>query len=50
MTMLEERFRKAQTFPGTQKIHWVIPASRNQNFRQKCFWKQMFTTTHTFNW
>jgi hypothetical protein len=21
MTMLEERFRKAQTFPGTQKIH-----------------------------
>jgi hypothetical protein len=29
MMMLKERSRKAQTLSGTQKIHCVIPASRN---------------------
>jgi hypothetical protein len=28
--MLKERFRKAPTFPGTQKIHRVIHDSKNQ--------------------
>jgi hypothetical protein len=30
MMKLEERFRQAQTLPGTQKIHYVIHASNNQ--------------------
>jgi hypothetical protein len=39
--MPEERFREAQTLPGMQKIHCVIPASKkpisgNSVFRSKC--------------
>jgi hypothetical protein len=45
--MLEERFRKAQTLLRTQKIHYVIPASKTQ-VQTKVFSKaNVFNTTHT---
>jgi hypothetical protein len=34
MTTLKHSFRKAQTHPGTQKIHCVITASKNQVQRE----------------
>jgi hypothetical protein len=46
MIMLEERFKKAQTLPGTQKIHCVIPASRNQVQTKVFSEENVFNTTH----
>jgi hypothetical protein len=45
MMLLEERIRKAWTLPGTQKIHCVIPASKNQVlFRSKCVQNYTYST------
>jgi hypothetical protein len=45
MMMLEGRFRKAQTLPGTKK-YTVSFLPQKTTFRQKCFQKQMCSTPH----
>jgi hypothetical protein len=46
MMILEERSRKAQTLPGTQKIHCVIPASKNQVQTKAFSEENVVNTTH----
>jgi hypothetical protein len=45
--MLEKRFRKTQTLPGTRKMHYVIPASKKQVQTKVFSEENAFNTIHT---
>jgi hypothetical protein len=47
MMMLKERFRKAWTFPGKQKIHCIIPASESQVQTKVFSEANVFRNIHT---
>jgi hypothetical protein len=44
--MLKERFGKPQTCPGTQKMHFIIPASKNLILRELFSEATIFNSTH----